>query len=207
VGHHVNWAGHGIQSIAAIAVIAATGALTTGVIMGTSSLGPDNRGPAAPSANGLTLGQCGSQVTGRARTDLRLQITVAVPEGPLSANDPHPQIEMTVKNTSSSGFRISTYRSGAFLTIVKDGIVVRPPGGKRDVAIRFTLEAGATRTYLSPVNMLRCDPADNSSAAVPLEPGMYQLYAVQHFFIHGAGGEQEASLDVQGGPWDIQVVS
>jgi hypothetical protein len=111
---------------------------------------------------GLTLGKCGSQVTGQARTDLPLQISAAVPDEPLAANDPYPQIEMTVTNTSCSEFRIRTYRSGAYLTIIKDGIVVRPPAGKRDVAVRFTLEAGAMRTYPSNLNMLRCDPANSS---------------------------------------------
>jgi hypothetical protein len=82
----------------------------------------------------LTLGKCGSQVTGKARRDLPLQITAAVPDEPLSASDPYPQIEMTVTNTSSSEFGIRTYRSGAYLTIVKDGIIVCPPPGKRDVA-------------------------------------------------------------------------
>jgi hypothetical protein len=61
--------------------------------MGSSSIGPDGIGPATSSGTGLTLGKCGSQVTGQARTDLPLRITAAVPEGPLSANDPHPQIE------------------------------------------------------------------------------------------------------------------
>jgi hypothetical protein len=63
--------------------------------MGTSSIGPDDTGPATSSGTGLTLGNCGSQVTGQARTDLPLQISAAVPDEPLSANDSHPQIEMT----------------------------------------------------------------------------------------------------------------
>jgi hypothetical protein len=149
--------------------------------------------------------KCGSQVTGQARTDLPLQITAAVPEGPLSANVPYAQIEMTVTNTSSSGFAIRTYRSGADLTVVKDGIVVRPPAGKRDVATRFTLEAGATHTYPSHLNMLRCDPADSSIPGQALEPGRYQLYAVQHFSIEGKDGQDVSRFDVQGGPWDIQI--
>ena len=154
----------------------------------------------------MTLGKCGSQVTGKARTDLPLQITATVPDEPLSANDPYPQIEMTVTNTSSSEFTIRTYRSGAYLTIVKDGIVVRPSAGKRDVAVRFTLEAGAMRTYPSNLNMLRCDPADSSIPGQALEPGRYQLYVVQPFSIEGKGGQDESRFDVQGGPWDIRIV-
>jgi hypothetical protein len=112
---------------------------------------------------------------------------------------------MMVTNTSSSEFTIRTYRSGAYLTIVKDGIVVRPPAGKRDVAVRFTLEASSARTYPSSLNMLRCDPADSSIPGQALEPGRYQLYAVQPFSITGESGQKEAVLDVQGGPWDIQI--
>jgi hypothetical protein len=77
-------------------VIAGAGALTTGVIVGNSSIGPDDIGPATSSGTGLTLGKCGSQVTGKARTDLPLQITAAVPDEPLCASDSYPQIEMTV---------------------------------------------------------------------------------------------------------------
>jgi hypothetical protein len=101
--------------------------------------------------------------------------------------------------------KISTAADGAFITIVKDGIVVRAAGFMHDSGTEFTLQAGETRTYTSPVNMLRCDPDDGASQAVPLESGTYQLHAMQDFRIKGEAGRPIEHFTLQGGPWDIQI--
>jgi hypothetical protein len=108
----------GRQSLAAAAVVVAAGALSTGVIIGTSSIGPDNSGPAPSSGSGVTIGACGSPVTGQVRTDLPLQLTAPVWENPLSAGEPYAKVDIQVTNRSSAAVNILTAAEGADVTIV-----------------------------------------------------------------------------------------
>jgi hypothetical protein len=83
--------------------------------------------------------------------------------------------------------------------------VLRPPGGKRDSATRFTLASRARRTYKSTINLGYPDPASFTEIH-PLTPGTYQLYAVQHFTpVPAHGLDVNDAFDVHGGPWDIQI--
>jgi hypothetical protein len=188
------------QTITAAITVAAAGILTTGVIMGAQSFGPGPTEPAAPQAQGLTIGRCGSEITGQLRVDQPLQLAASVPTTPLKAVNPllQVQIDMKVVNMSNSVLRIRTNAS-ASLTLARDGVVVATPPPHRGAGSKYTIEPGESFSYKSTVSLRRCD---SDSASSPVPPGTYQLYAVQPFFL---GDDLAHPIFVQGGPWDLEV--
>lgn len=151
----------------------------------------------------MTIGGCGSRITGKARSDLPLEIGASVPHEPLSAENALllAQIEMRVTNLTDSALRVSTNGSGADMTVAKNGIVVATPAGRRDAGVTFPLEPGASRAYKSTVSLRRCDSSPSGS----IDPGRYELYAVQPFFLNLEATCDRSPIVVQGGPWDIEV--
>jgi hypothetical protein len=75
-------------------------------------------------------------------TDVPLQMTASVPDEPIKITGPFLQIDTQLTNITDSPLELRTARAGADISVVKDGVVLRPPGGKRDANIRFTLAPG-----------------------------------------------------------------
>jgi hypothetical protein len=136
--------------------------------------------------------------------DEPLLMTASIPNEPIRGTDAGLQIETRLTNVTDSPLELRTMRSGADISVVQDGVVIRPPGGKRPAATRFTLAPGASRTYESTVNLGY--PTGTFSEIHPLAPGTYQLYAVQRFTPATPEPELERAFSVHGGPWDIQIV-
>jgi hypothetical protein len=138
-------------------------------------------------------------------TDVPLQMTASVPDEPIKITGPFLQIDTQLTNITDSLLELRTARAGADISVVKDGVVLRPPGRKRDASIRFTLAPGASWVYKSTINLGYPDPA-SFSAIHPLAPGTHELYAVQRFTPVSAHVlDTRRAFDVHGGPWDVQI--
>lgn len=140
---------------------------------------------------------------GPPQDDEPLLLTALIPNEPIRATDAGMQIDTQLTNITDSPLELRTMRSGADVYVVKDGVVVRPPGGMRPAATSFTLAPGASRTYESGVNLGY--PTGTFSEIHPLAPGTYQLYAAQRFTPVVLDPELERAFYVHGGPWDIQI--
>jgi hypothetical protein len=105
-------------------------------------------------------------------------MTASIPNEPIRVTGAFLEIDTQLTNITGSPVEL-TARPGADISVVREGVVVRPPAFQHDVGARFTLAPGASWAYKSPVNLGY--PNEPSGKIHPLAPGTYQLYAVQHF--------------------------
>ena len=134
-----------------------------------------------------------------------LQMTASIPNEPIRVTGSFLKIDTQLTNITDSPLEVVTARVGADISVLKDGVVVRPAGGKRPAGTGFTLAPGARRTYKSMVHLGYPKPG-SFSAIHPLAPGIYQLYAVQCFVpVSTHGLDRNLAFYVRGGPWDIQI--
>ncbi|ONI68287.1 hypothetical protein BWI15_35300 [Kribbella sp. ALI-6-A] len=133
-----------------------------------------------------------------------LRMTASIPDGPIRVTGAFLAIETRITNVGGSLLRLSTAWFGAELSVLSEGVVVRPPGYRPDMGRTITLEPGESFTYESSVNLGY--PNEPSGQIYPLEPGTYQLYAVQSFKpMLEDGFSSEPAFEVHGGPWDVHI--
>jgi hypothetical protein len=164
---------------------------------------PSGAGGAGGHWRDLVWPRCGVCIDWAPRSDLPLELSVTVPDEPLTEADALglAGLEVRVTNVSGSALRVMTGR-GAHLTLVRDGLVVATAPGQRGSAHTYELEPGAGPAYLSGVSLRRCTDGPPSRESAPLPPGIYQLYAAQMFTL---GSDWDTRFAVQAGPWDLAV--
>lgn len=193
------------QAALTATVICGVGAITAGVLMGISMTGPEQIEPAVPVSSKdakRTFGACGSIISEQSEAGLPLQLVASVPAEPLNPTDDLllEQIDMSVTNISNTALKVTT-AAGAVMAITKDGIVVASPAAMRGKGYGYTIQAGETRRYKSTISLRSCDPNARSRA---LPAGNYQLHALQTFLVD-RGANSATVINVQGGPWAIQI--
>jgi hypothetical protein len=138
------------------------------------------------------------------RDDVPLRMTVSIPDGPIRVSGAFLAIETRVTDDGDSPLRLLTARFGADISVLSGDVVVRPPGYRPDLGRMLVLEAGETFTYESSVNVGY--PNESSGPVYSLEPGTYQLRAVQSFRpMVEDGFSSEPAFEVHGGPWDLRL--
>jgi hypothetical protein len=138
------------------------------------------------------------------RDDVPLRMTASIPDGPIRVSGAFLGIETRVTNDSGSLLRLLTAGFGADISVLSGGVVVRPPGYRPDLGRMITLEPGESFAYESSVNVGY--PDESSGPIYPLEPGIYQLRAVQSFKpMLEDGDSPEPAFEVHGGPWDVHI--
>jgi len=181
-----------IGSVSAITA----GLLTTGVLMTLPSMGPDPAEPIESLGQSVIVG-CGSRISETASENLPLQLAASLPSAPVKVGDAIP-VDMTISNVSGAVQEVKTNGSGAAIFVTKDGRVVATSRKDRSGGLIFTLAPGSTYDYRSMVSLTACE----SDA---LDPGQYKVYAIQPFMLGEGFSDDQQTIDIQGGPWDIIV--
>jgi hypothetical protein len=133
-----------------------------------------------------------------------LQMTASIPNEPIRVTGAFLEIDTQLTNITGSPLELLTARFGADISVVAEGVVVRPPAFRRDAGRIFTLAQGASWAYKSSVNLGY--PNEPSGEIHPLAPGTYQLYAVQYFTpVSTHGYDSGRAFEAHGGPWDIHI--
>jgi uncharacterized protein affecting Mg2+/Co2+ transport len=149
----------------------------------------------------VRFGVCGSRIALQQNASPGLQLAASLPIAPLRGTDEpsYTRIDMSVQNLTDSAVQVLTLRSGARMALTKNGIVVAGSGGVRPAGTQYKLAPGATHHYKSTLNLVSC--ATNSG----LEPGHYQLHALQRFLVLDEHFNHGPTILVYGGPWDLEV--
>ncbi|WP_432942916.1 hypothetical protein ACQPXM_38480 [Kribbella sp. CA-253562] len=138
------------------------------------------------------------------RDEVPLRMTASIPDEPIRVTGAFLAIETRVTNVSGSPVRLLTAAFGAEISVLAGGVVVRPPGYRPDMGRMLALEPGESFVYESSVNVGY--PNESSGPIHPLEPGTYQLHAVQSFNpMLEDGFSPEPAFEVHGGPWDLRI--
>jgi hypothetical protein len=147
-----------------------------------------------------SFGSCGSRIAPHPDAGL-LRLSVSLPTTRPRASDKtsYLPIDLSLRNLTDSTVQVRTYRSGARMAITKDGVVVAGADGVRPAATQYTIEPGAARAYTSTVGLVSCE------TNVGLAPGEYQLHALQPFTFLDKDSNAGLTINVYGGPWELEI--
>jgi hypothetical protein len=163
--------------------------------------GGERSAPPPPAPGGVVLGGCGAMVTGTVRTGAALTMSAAVPAQGLDRAGGNALIPVIVTNSGPAVRAVTATHPD--ITVVRNGVVVATPAGIRDAGTLVDLPVGQSHTFDTPIDLTDC--ADTGSAAAILGPGVYQFYAVQRFDVQPTGASPGYTVEVQGGPWSIEL--
>ena len=127
----------------------------------------------------------------------RLRLSAIRPEA-IAAGRSTATLDVRVSNVSGERLRAMT-AIAASVVVVEHGVVVGLPLPVRDVAVVVDLAPGESKVFRSGADLYRC------STGVGLPPGRYALYAAQRFTLLDADGGVGETLELQTGPWPLQL--
>lgn len=171
-------------------IVAALGAIGLGMLVPSSR--PGGTTTQAPEST-----ECGARLTTAPHGDDRLRLTAVAPDS-VDHGATRASIDVRVVNVSGGRLRAMT-ATAADVVVVENGVVVGEPGGIRDVGVVVELAPGESRVFESGIDLLRCSTGEGLSA------GGYDLYAVQRFIVLDADNDYDETIDLQTGPWPLQL--
>ncbi|WP_432945860.1 hypothetical protein ACQPXM_06695 [Kribbella sp. CA-253562] len=175
--------------------VLALSVLTTGALMILPSSDPDPMIPAASPGQGLP--GCGSRFDPRPEADSVLRLEGTVPPASLKGS---AAISVTIKitNTSTATQQLMTNSSGAKLYVIRDRRVLAMSTPDRGTGKVLALAPGQSYEYHMNATLRACGESE-------IDPGRYDIYAVQSFIVGALGNADQRTVDVQGGPWGIAI--
>jgi hypothetical protein len=166
--------------------------------------GVNNAEPDPSSRQSLSIGGCGSKISGKINNHLPLEMAADLPR--VAEPDERGLLHGTVTITNQGQETIQGITAvQPDITVTKKSIVVGSPVGVRDVGVIIRLSPGESKKFELVANARACSGEYGSDDGL-LRPGRYELFASLSVQVKVPGSQDPGDKHyIQGGPWAVTV--